>query len=182
MLLKRLGILSALFLTSFVNTGFAFANETDQDNRPTYEMRGMSTDLWDGDVDYYSPPIVLVRSSATAAVHRIEFNVNRYTRFCSYWENRCTQYDNQGCCVRWERVCGRWDFQAYPVAKQIDLNLRKAAALDKDDEETFELTIRKFKPFGEGEDQVMTDIRAEKVLKPVVIRRMGDFNYSIETK
>lgn len=152
------------------------------DSRPIYEMRGFSTDLWEMDTDYFSPPIVLVRTASTPSTHRITFNVNRYVRYCAYWENRCVQYDSQGRCVRWQQVCGRWDLQAQRVPKRIELNMRKAGLLVQDEQETFELTIDRIRPGGEGEDMVRTWLKEEKVINPVRIHRTSDYSYIIELK
>lgn len=158
---------------------FSFANA---DSRPTYTMRNMSTSLSDYDVDYFSRPLVLVRTSATSKIHWVEFNVAYYEPFCVYWDNQCVQYDNQGRCMRWERVCRQWDYRAMPSGKRIQLNFRNAPVLAAGEEETYELWITRQKPFGQGEDRVSTNMRSEKTVKPVVVRKMNEFDYDIVLK
>ena len=167
-----------IFLLSLTFSLLAVAN----DNRPNYEMRGMFTDIWDQDVDYYSPPILLTRTSKTAQLHRVQFDVNSYHRYCEYWENRCVEYDSHGRCIRWERVCARWGYQIEKVPKQVEINMRKASVLGQDEQELYELSIQKVKPMEEGEDRVFTFLKAVNVVKPVFVKRLGNYNYSIEVK
>lgn len=152
------------------------------DSRPNYQMRGANTDLWDMDVDYFSPPILLTRNSNTFAIHNVNFNVTEYRKFCAYWESRCVQYDQQGRCVSWERYCARWDYQTIKVPRQISINLRKATPLAANEVEVFELTINKSRPFDEGVDQVSTWLKEETVLSPVKVIKFSDYNYAIEKK
>lgn len=165
----------ALLLTTAVQ-----ANSLD--SRPVYEMRGFTTDLWDMDTDYFSPPILLVRTASTPITHKVAFHVNRYARYCAYWENRCVRYDSQGRCVRWEQVCARWELRTQRVEKRINLNMRGARPLIQDEKEYFELTINRSQPHGEGEDMVRTWLREDTVIDPVSIQKLGEYSYRIETK
>src|SRR5690606_31048706 len=128
--------LSTFLFTLLIATS-AFANS----NQPTYEMRSVSTTLWDYDVDYFARPILLVRTADTHFIHNIEFNIYNYQPYCSYYENRCVAYDKLGRCVRWERVCVRWDYHAFQEGRRIEINFRYAAPLAKGETEVYELTI-----------------------------------------
>jgi hypothetical protein len=153
-----------------------------RESRPVYELRGLSTQLGDFDVNYWSLPILLVRTAAANAVHWIEFNVSLYEQYCAYFENRCVQYDNNGQCIRWERVCAQWNLREYQVGKRLDINFRNAAPLAGDQQETFELTINRQKPFDQGEDSVRTWLKEENVLKPVHIMKIGEYQYDVRIK
>jgi len=171
-------VFSFLAVLSLALPGFAKAD----DRRPVYEMHGMYTDIWDQDVDYFSPPIALKRTASTQIVHYINFNTAHYEHYCAQWRQQCVQYDSQGRCVRWEQVCAYWDYRIERVPRRISLDMRKANPLGKDDQELYELDIRRMKPSGDGDDSVSTWLRDESVVKPVVIRRWSDYQYGIETK
>ncbi|MCC6278692.1 MAG: hypothetical protein IT289_12320 [Oligoflexia bacterium] len=149
---------------------------------PSYEMFGGVTTLWEQDIDYFSRPILLTRTNKTAIYHRLQFNVNRYETYCAQWENRCVAYNQQGQCVSYQRVCAYWDKRVYKVEKTINLDFRKAAVLSAGDKEVYELQVQRIQPGGDGEDFVRTWIVDKTVLKPVNIRRIGDYDYYIELK
>lgn len=167
-----------LFLISL----FIILPNVNADPRPVYEMRGLFTDIWYGDVDYFSPPIVLVRSDKTASVHRIDYAVNRYTRYCSYWQDRCVAWDGHGRCIRWERVCVQWDYRVTKVPRRAEIDFRRTSPLSKDNTETYELQISLSKPYDQGDDQVMTWLKAESTIEPVRVRKLSEDRYVVEKK
>ncbi len=147
-----------------------------------YEMNGATTYLWDQDVDYFSFPIQLIRNSTTYPLHRLEFSINSYQSYCAYFETRCVATDSQGRCTQWERYCARWESQVYQVEKRLEINFVKATPLAKGQEELYEITIDRTRPVGNGEDFVRTYLRADTVMKPVIVRKHGDYDYVVEVK
>ncbi len=150
------------------------------ERRPTYEMRGIDTDLYPQDADYYADPILLKRTSKTNVIHRVNFDINRFEKYCVRYEQRCVLYDNQGRCVRYEQYCSQYALRAWPVSKQIDLNFRNAPALSEGEFETYELTVQRMRPSDDGEDYVRTWLYPEVTKVPVKVLRSSDLGYRIE--
>jgi hypothetical protein len=152
------------------------------DSRPHYEMRSVSTEIWNRDADYYAPPIVLHRNKNTYDIHRIEFEAARYVEECVYWQQVCVAWAPNGQCIRWETQCARWDYRAYPVKKQIQIDFRSLPDPVGDQEETYELTITRSRPGTSGEDWVTTWLKDEKTLVPVKIMHWSDWDYRVSLK
>jgi hypothetical protein len=172
-IMKRTWILSFSFLLFALSANAA---------NPVYTMNGFQTDIWNQDVDYFSQPITLVRNASTQFLHRVNFDVSRYEVYCAYYTSTCVQTDSQGRCTRYEQVCGRWEQREYPVQKTIELNFRKAAVLTGTQEETYELSVHRWKPSGDGEDDVMTSLREITTLQPVTVRKLNTYDYDVIAK
>ena len=167
----------ALLISVFAASGFS------ADNRPHYEMFGVTTDIWARDADYnFSPPIVLHRKKNTYDMHRIEFEAMRYSQECTYWEQVCVAYNPQGQCTRWENRCARYELRGYPITKQIELSFHEMPDLVDGQDETYELTITRRMPNGPGEDWITTWMKPESTTVPAIVQRMGDFNYRVKPK
>lgn len=176
---------NVLKLSLLINLGFLVLMGTSAslhaaDNRPVYEMRGIDTYLYSQDSDYYSDPIVLKRTSKTNFLHRVNFEINRFERYCARYEQRCVLYDNQGRCVRYEQYCSQYALRQWPVSKRIDLNFRNAPVLLDGETETYELAIQRMRPSDEGEDYLRTWLRPETTKVPVKAFRLDDLSYRIE--
>jgi len=174
-------VLSLIAMTVML-TAASFSTKAEAQSNPTYEMRGIDTYLYPQDVDYWSTPIKLVRTSETKFIHRLNFDVLTYERYCARYENRCVQYDQQGRCTRYEQVCVAYNYREYPVEKRIEIDFRNASVLTAEETEMYEINIDRQKPYDGGEDRVRTSLYADSTKAPVKILRMNDFSYRVDIK
>jgi hypothetical protein len=168
--------LSTLVLAAFLITALPASAASE----PIYDMNQISTTLWDRDVDYFSPPIKLIRSWKTHDLHRVEFNVLDYVAYCVFWEQVCVAWNAQGRCVAYERRCARWDTQEIQVEKRIELNFRSLPDLAVGQEETYRIHIDRQRPFRQGEDRVSTFFEGVNTVVPVKVLKLNDFSYRID--
>lgn len=170
---------TGLFLVFSVFLGLSAMAGTHEAN---YDLNGTSTFLWDTDVDYFAPPILINRISKTFQLHQLEFNISRYISECVSYERVCVAYDQKGNCVSWENRCVQWDQREVQVEKRIELHFRGLPDLADKEQETYEISIDRMKPIGDGEDDVSTWLKDVKTKVPVKIMKIDDFSYSIEPK
>ena len=175
--------LRAACLVIFAFAGIASANQPQPNlHQANYTMRGTFTDLWDMDVDYYSPPLYLTRTDATANHHSVYFDVLDYQEECVAWQTVCTHYDGHGRCLNWQNQCVRWGYRTYRIQKRIDLNFSGMPALAKNESETYELQIQRTRPAGNGEDWVNTWFQAVSTKVPAIVTKWGAYQYTINEK
>ena len=178
-LLSRMLAFSALS-TAFL--GFSAFGAADM-TRSTYTMFGSQTYLMDQDVlDGFPEPIQLVRTRDTMGDHQIIFNILRHERVCVDEQQVCVSHDAHGHCTGYETECVQWEDRTTPVQKQVELNFTALPQFPKDQEETYQLTITRTSPGGDGEDMVMTSFDAGSTVTPVKILRWSDFRYDISPK
>ena len=151
--------------------------------RSAYPMIGSQTYLMDHDVlDEFAGPIDLYRSKETLATHEIVFNILRHQLICVATEQVCVSHDAHGHCTGYENECVQWEDRTIPIQKTVELNFTDLPALQKDQEEVYQLTLTRTVPAGDGEDMLMTDFQAGTTIQPVKVLRWSDYRYDVSLK